>query len=372
LEALARLAPATPIRGAASRSGSRAWRPVTDGLAILLTVIAFVTFSYLVVGYRFLLEFFYPSIAMLNFLAIGFFMSMAADLHVLRAETVDINAMIAIGFGLLSRKNDRPRPRGEDEYRFIRNATPIPRQPMIPIPMRHPPIMNPAPTQPHPPRAIPLNNHVAPIQQSPAPMQHAAPRNIEPPEPHVELAMRLSQLPESTRVRRFVCGYCGWDLTIKYYETTYCTVDGQYSVIVCPNCWRPVTQPIPVEMRMRSVLSRSRLQYLRKKADALREAKRLLEETQQSQAQAKPQVEVEAEVNHAVPINANGRKRVKLIDYDLVKCKTCPYFSAFEEGGDSGECVIKHLDVSGNSTICSERMLEMLLKIPIAEIMSQG
>jgi membrane protease YdiL (CAAX protease family) len=101
LEDLARLAPATPVRGAASRSGSRAWRPVTDGLAVLLTVIAFVTFSYLVVGYRFLLEFFYPSIAMLNFLAIGFFMSMAADLHVLRAETVDINAMIAgfLAFG---------------------------------------------------------------------------------------------------------------------------------------------------------------------------------------------------------------------------------------------------------------------------------
>jgi hypothetical protein len=190
--------------------------------------------------------------------------------------------------------------------------------------------------------------------------------------------MRLSQLPESTRVRRFVCGYCGWDLTIKYYETTYCTVDGQYSVIVCPNCWRPVTQPIPVEMRMRSVLSRSRLQYLRKKADALREAKRLLEEAQQRQAQPEAEAEAEAvaEVNRIAPENSNGsgngRKRIKIIDYDLVKCKTCPYFSAYEEGGDAGECAIKHLDVSGNSTICSERMLEMLLKIPIAEIMSQG
>jgi hypothetical protein len=197
--------------------------------------------------------------------------------------------------------------------------------------------------------------------------------------------MRLNQLPESARVRRFVCGYCGWDLTVKYYETTYCTVDGQYSVIVCPNCWRPVTQPIPVEMRMRSVLSRSRLQYLRKKADALREAKRLLEEAQRKQAEPEPEPEAEAEAeveagvgaenNHEAPENGNGnnrRKRVKLIDYDLVKCKTCPYFSAYEEGGDAGECTIKHLDVSGNSTICSERMLEMLLKVPITEIMSQG
>jgi hypothetical protein len=141
-------------------------------------------------------------------------------------------------------------------------------------------------------------------------------------------------------------------------------------------------------MRMRSVLSRSRLQYLRKKADALKEAKRLLEETQQSQAQAKPEPEPEAEAeaeaeagvgaenNHEAPKNGNGngngRKHVKIIDYDLVKCKSCPYFSAFEEGGDAGECTVKHLDVSGNSTICSERMLEMLLKVPIAEIMSQG
>ena len=264
-------------------------------------------------------------------------------------------AMIAIGFGLLSRKEHKPRG-GENEYRFIRNAHPAPPIPMMP--RQAPPITNPPPMPPQP--------RVAPMQP------HAPPRNIEPPEPHVELAMRLGQLPESTRIRRFVCGYCGWDLTVKYYETTYCTVDGQYSVIVCPNCWRPVTQPIPVEMRMRSVLSRSRLQYLRKKADALREAKRLLEEAQQSQMQAKPQVEVEAEVNHAAPINANGRKRIKLVDYDLVKCKTCPYFSAYEEGGDSGECAIKHLDVSGNSTICSERMLEMLLRVPITEIMSQG
>jgi len=275
-------------------------------------------------------------------------------------------AMVAIGFGLLSRKSDRPRPRGEDEYRFIRNATPIPRQPAIPIPMRHPPIMNPPPMQSHGPPPMLPQPHVASSQQSHAPPHNARPP--EPPEPHVELAMRLGQLPESTRVRRFVCGYCGWDLTVKYYETTYCTVDGQYSVIVCPNCWRPVTQPIPVEMRMRSVLSRSRLQYLRKKADALREARRLLEEAQQSQTQP----EAVAEVNHAMPENGNGRKRVKIIDYDLVKCKSCPYFSAFEEGGDAGECTIKHLDVSGNSTICSERMLEMLLKVPITEIMAQG
>jgi hypothetical protein len=131
-----------------------------------------------------------------------------------------------------------------------------------------------------------------------------------------------------------------------------------------------VTQPIPVEMRMRSVLSRSRLQYLRKKADALREAKRLLEEAQQKQAEA----EAVTEVNHVAPENGNGarRRRVTIIDYDLVKCKSCPYFSAYEEGGDSGECAIKHLDVSGNSTICSERMLEMLLRVPISEIMSQG
>jgi hypothetical protein len=273
-------------------------------------------------------------------------------------------AMVAVGFGLLSRKSDKPHPRGEDEYRFIRNAAPIPRQPMIPIPMRHPSIMNPAPMQPHPPPAMLPQTRVAPAQQ------HAPAHNPEPPEPHVELAMRLSQLPESTRVRRFICGYCGWDLTVKYYETTYCTVDGQYSVIVCPNCWRPVTQPIPVEMRMRSVLSRSRLQYLRKKADALREAKRLLEEAQQKQAEA----EAVTEVNHVAPENGNGarRRRVTIIDYDLVKCKSCPYFSAYEEGGDSGECTIKHLDVSGNSTICSERMLEMLLKVPIAEIMAQG
>jgi len=272
-------------------------------------------------------------------------------------------AMVAIGFGLLSRRTERPRPHGEDEYRFIRNVAP-------PIPM---------PSQPMIPRQAPP----MPPQPRVAPMQpHAPPRNIEPPEPHVELAMRLGQLPESTRVRRFVCGYCGWDLTIKYYETTYCTVDGQYSVIVCPNCWRPVTQPIPVEMRMRSVLSRSRLQYLRKKADALREARRLLEETQQRQAQPEPEPEaeaeagVEAENNHEAPANGNGnnngRKRIKLIDYDLVKCKSCPYFSAYEEGGDAGECTIKHLDVSGNSTICSERMLEMLLKVPITEIMAQG
>jgi hypothetical protein len=181
--------------------------------------------------------------------------------------------------------------------------------------------------------------------------------------------MRLNQLPESTRVRRFVCGYCGWDLTVKYYETTYCTVDGQYSVIVCPNCWRPVTQPIPVEMRMRSVLSRSRLQYLRKKADALREARRLLEGTQRKQIESEAEAEARAETT---PENGNGRKRVKLIDYDLVKCKSCPYFSAYEEGGDAGECTVKHFDVSGNSTICSERMLEMLLRVPISEIMSQG
>jgi len=283
-------------------------------------------------------------------------------------------AMVAVGFGLLSRKSDTPRGRGEDEYRFIRNAIP----PMMPR------------------QAPPPINHVAPMNPPPMPPQpraastqlHAPPRNPEPPEPHVELAMRLSQLPESTRVRRFVCGYCGWDLTVKYYETTYCTVDGQYSVIVCPNCWRPVTQPIPVEMRMRSVLSRSRLQYLRKKADALREAKRLLEEAQQSQSQPEVEAEagaearaetgVEVENNHKAPKNGNGngngngRKRIKIIDYDLVKCKTCPYFSAYEEGGDSGECTIKHLDVSGNSTICSERMLEMLLKVPITEIMAQG
>jgi len=270
-------------------------------------------------------------------------------------------AMIAIGFGLLSRKNDRPRPRGEDEYRFIRNATPIPRQPIIPRQMP-PQIMNSPPMQSHGPPLMSPQPHVASTQP------HAPPRNIEPPELHVELAMRLGQLPESTRVRRFVCGYCGWDLTIKYYETTYCTVDGQYSVIVCPNCWRPVTQPIPVEMRMRSVLSRSRLQYLRKKADALREARRLLEEAQQKQRQP----EAEAEVNHAAPENGSKRKRVAIIDYDLVKCKSCPYFSAFEEDGDAGECTIKHLDVSGNSTICSERMLKMLLRVPIMEIMAQG
>jgi len=275
-------------------------------------------------------------------------------------------AMIAIGFGLLSRKEHKPHG-SENEYRFIRNAHPA--SPMMPIPMRHPQIMNPPLMQPPP--SMPPQPHVAPAQQHP-------PRNLEPPEPHVELAMRLGQLPESTRVRRFVCGYCGWDLTIKYYETTYCTVDGQYSVIVCPNCWRPVTQPIPVEMRMRSVLSRSRLQYLRKKADALREAKRLLEEARQRQAQPEAEAEAEAvaEVNRIAPENSNGsgngRKRVKLIDYDLVKCKSCPYFSAYEEGGDSGECTIKHLDVSGNSTICSERMLEMLLKVPITEIMAQG
>jgi hypothetical protein len=119
--------------------------------------------------------------------------------------------------------------------------TPMPSQPIIP--RQGPPIMNPPPSMPPQPR-------VAPMQP------HAPPRNVQPPEPQVELAMRLNQLPESARGRRFVCGYCGWDLTTKYYETTYCTVDGQYSVIVCPNCWRPVTQPIPVEMRMRSVLSR--------------------------------------------------------------------------------------------------------------------
>ena len=269
-------------------------------------------------------------------------------------------AMIAIGFGLLSRKEHKPRG-GENEYRFIRNAAP----PII-MPRQAPPIMNHAPMQPHGPPPIPHHPHVASTQP------HAPPRNPEPPESHVELAMRLGQLPESARVRRFVCGYCGWDLTIKYYETTYCTVDGQYSVIVCPNCWRPVTQPIPVEMRMRSVLSRSRLQYLRKKADALREARRLLEEAQQKQAEA----EAVAEVNRVAPENSNGsgngRKRIKIIDYDLVKCKSCPYFSAYEEGGDAGECTIKHLDVSGNSTICSERMLEMLLKVPITEIMAQG
>jgi hypothetical protein len=122
------------------------------------------------------------------------------------------------------------------------------------------------------------------------------------------------------------------------------------------------------------------LQYLRKKADALREAKRLLEEAQRKQAEPglEPEAEAEAEAenNHEAPKNGNGngngRKRVKIIDYDLVKCKSCPYFSAFEEGGDAGECTVKRLDVSGNSTICSERMLEMLLKVPIAEIMSQG
>jgi len=86
------------IRGA-SGGVKRKWLKkdefLIDGIGFLEIVIASFVFIYLIVMYNFLSEFFYPSIAMLNFLMFGFYMSKAAGYFKIKLDSYDLHAFLS-------------------------------------------------------------------------------------------------------------------------------------------------------------------------------------------------------------------------------------------------------------------------------------
>jgi len=86
------------IRGAAGGLRRRTHQTAefyVDGIGFLEIVVAGFTFIYLIVGYNFLREFFYPSIAMLNFMVFGYYMAKVNGYFTIKLSDYDLHSFLA-------------------------------------------------------------------------------------------------------------------------------------------------------------------------------------------------------------------------------------------------------------------------------------
>ena len=84
------------VRAARHRAGQAAeWRPIIDAISILLVIVAFFTFLYFAVAYRYLEIFFKPATVMLAMLSAGMAMGITLGGAIVRSDVLSLSAAAA-------------------------------------------------------------------------------------------------------------------------------------------------------------------------------------------------------------------------------------------------------------------------------------